>query len=560
MMKIIPGILLILLCFSASLKGADQSAQDVKGKIPILSDTVKAPVVILKDTLFYISSPAGTFSSTDRANRINQRLHEILRKGNVVIDSFYLYQSERNYYILYNDLPIMVVFPNDTAGYGIFQEELALRYLKQIQTGFSNNILNYHLATISRNVLNTGIIILAVLVVVFILNWIFRRFTRFLEGRREKYFKGWNIRNYPLFSSEQQFRFIRNLINILKFGLIILIVFIALPMIFTMFPATEGVTRKLVSMVLNPVKNILNGIVNYMPDLITIIVIYFIFHLILKGLRFLKNEIASGDLVIPGFFAEWAQPTFMIIRFILYIFMFIIIFPFLPGSESAVFQGVSVFVGLLISIGSSSAISNAVAGLVITYMRPFKVGDRIKIDEIMGTVMEKSALVTRIRTIKNEDVTIPNAKVLTSHTVNYSDPAKETGLIIHTTVTIGYDAPWRTVHSLLLQAARDTSGVLKKPAPFVLQTSLDDFYISYQVNVYISNAYEMLKIKSDLHQNIQDSFNRGGVEIMSPHYRAERDGNEITIPKNWEEQALKPDEFPVNTAPPAKKPGRKPKL
>jgi small-conductance mechanosensitive channel len=250
----------------------------------------------------------------------------------------------------------------------------------------------------------------------------------------------------------------------------------------------------------------------------------------------------------------------MITRFVLHIFMFIMIFPFLPGSDTAIFQGVSVFVGLLISIGSSSAIANAVAGLVITYMRPFKIGDRIKIDDITGDVMEKSALVTRIRTIKNEDITIPNAKILTSHTINYSAPARETGLIIHTTVTIGYDAPWRTVHSLLIEAAASTPDVLKTPPPFVLQTSLDDFYISYQVNVFVGDASRMMKIKSDLHQNIQDSFNRGGVEIMSPHYRSERDGNEVTIPKNWESgiEAFQ-QSMTIPSSPPDKKRGRKPK-
>jgi small-conductance mechanosensitive channel len=167
-------------------------------------------------------------------------------------------------------------------------------------------------------------------------------------------------------------------------------------------------------------------------------------------------------------------------------------------------------------------------------MRPYKVGDRIKLDDIVGTVTEKSLLVTRMLTIKNEEVTIPNSKILTGYTMNYSAPAEEEGLIIHTTVTIGYDAPWRTVHELLIRAARATEGVIKDPAPFVLQTSLDDFYISYQINVYIKNARAILKIKSDLHQNIQDEFNRSGVEIMSPHYRSERDGNAVTIPEKWE--------------------------
>jgi small-conductance mechanosensitive channel len=171
------------------------------------------------------------------------------------------------------------------------------------------------------------------------------------------------------------------------------------------------------------------------------------------------------------------------------------------------------------------------AGLVVTYMRPYKVGDRIKIDEIIGTVVEKSLMITRIRTIKNEDVTIPNSKVLTAYSVNYTTHTDKEGLIIHTTVTIGYDAPWRTVHDLLIRAANNTEKVSKSPKPFVWQTSLDDFYISYQINAYIKDAKNFLKIRSDLHQNIQDEFNKAGVEIMSPHYRAERDGNETTIPE-----------------------------
>jgi small-conductance mechanosensitive channel len=214
--------------------------------------------------------------------------------------------------------------------------------------------------------------------------------------------------------------------------------------------------------------------------------------------------------------------------------MFVMIFPYLPGSDSAVFRGVSVFLGVLLSLGSSSLISNIMAGLVITYMRPYKVGDRIKIDDIIGEVVEKSLMITRINTIKNEDVTIPNSKVLTGYSVNYSTPTEKEGLIIHTTVTIGYDAPWRTVHELLLRAAELTDGVSESPKPFVLQTSLDDFYISYQINAYIKDARGLLRIKSALHQNIQDEFNRSGVEIMSPHYRSERDGNPVTIPQEWE--------------------------
>ena len=219
----------------------------------------------------------------------------------------------------------------------------------------------------------------------------------------------------------------------------------------------------------------------------------------------------------------------------LYAFSFIIIFPYLPGSDSPIFQGVSVFVGILFSLGSSSAISNAVAGLVITYMRPFKAGDRIKIGELTGDVIEKSLLVTRIRTIKNESITIPNSTILAGHTINYTASADERGLILHTTVTIGYDVPWRKVHDLLINAAIMTDGTLndEQRKPFVLQTSLDDFYVAYQINVYTDQSHRIAQIYSDLHQHIQDKFNEGGVEIMSPHYRAARDGNAIAIPPDY---------------------------
>ena len=211
--------------------------------------------------------------------------------------------------------------------------------------------------------------------------------------------------------------------------------------------------------------------------------------------------------------------------------MFVVIFPYLPGSDSPVFRGVSVFLGVLISLGSTSLISNAMAGLVITYMRPYKIGDRIKVDDIVGDVTEKTMMITRIRTIKNEDVTIPNAKVLTGYTINYSTPVVETeGLIIYTSVSIGYSAPWRKAHDLLIKAAEATEGVSKNPRPFVLQTDLDDFYIRYQINAFTKNPKISTVIKSDLHKNIQDQFNKAGVEIMSPHYRADRDGSEITIP------------------------------
>jgi len=212
-------------------------------------------------------------------------------------------------------------------------------------------------------------------------------------------------------------------------------------------------------------------------------------------------------------------------------FMLIVIFPYMPGSDSPVFKGVSVFLGVLFTFGSAGALGNIVAGLVLTYMRAFKMGDRVKIGEVTGDVIGKSLLVTRIRTIQNEIISIPNSTVMGTHTINYSSDAPVNGLIVHTTVTIGYDVPWRQVHDLLINAALATPMIEKEPAPYVLQTSLDDNYVSYRLNAFTKEPNRQAVIYSHLHANIQDIFNEAGVEIMSPHYSSLRDGNATTIPK-----------------------------
>ena len=247
----------------------------------------------------------------------------------------------------------------------------------------------------------------------------------------------------------------------------------------------------------------------------------------------------------PGFYPEWADPTYKIVRFLVLAFSAIVIFPYLPGADSPIFQGVSVFLGVLFSLGSTSAIANVVAGVVLTYMRPFKIGDRVKIADTTGDIIEKTLLVTRVRTIKNVDVTIPNAMVLGSHIINFSSSAKDAGLILHTGVTIGYDVPWRKVHDLLIAAARATPGILKQPGPFVLQTGLDDSYVSYELNAYTDQPNIMANTYSELHQSIQDKFNEARVEILSPRYSALRDGNRSTVPEDHLPKSYQPPAFRI---------------
>ncbi len=377
------------------------------------------------------------------------------------------------------------------------------------------------------------LVLLAAAVLVFYLNrffhWTAARIAA-LEGKR---IRGIKIRDYVLSDAKQQINVLLSFNTFFKWIAIVLLIYIALPILFGIFPWTEGLAGTLFGYILDPLENIVLGFWNYLPNLITILVIVFVFRYVLKVVRFLKTEVAEGIIHLPGFYPDWAQPTYQIVRVLIVAFMIVVIFPYLPGSDSPVFQGISVFLGFLFTFGSAGSLSNIIAGLVLTYMRLFKIGDRVKIGDETGDVIEKSLLVTRIRTTKNEIVSVPNSTVMNSPTVNYSSETLNKGLILHTTITIGYDVPWQEVQTALLMAAARTDLLLKDPPPFVLQTSLDDFYVAYQINAYTQEANRQAGIYSQLHQHIQDCCNETGIEILSPHYRAARDGSHSTIPARY---------------------------
>ncbi len=289
------------------------------------------------------------------------------------------------------------------------------------------------------------------------------------------------------------------------------------------------------------------GFVDYLPSLLNLIVIVVVIYYLLKFVRFIFDEIEKGTITLANFHRDWAIPTYQLLRFVVIAIGLVFVFPYLPGSGSPAFQGVSVFIGLLFSLGSTSVVANIVSGVVLTYTRAFHVGDRVKIADTVGDIIEKGLLVTRVRTIKNVEITIPNGMVMGSHIINYSIVSQERGLILNTTITLGYDIPWRLVHETLAKAAKATNGILPEPHPFVLQTSLDDFYVSYELNAYTDQPNKMAFIYSELHQNIQDACNEAGIEILSPHYDALRDGNSSTIPSDYLPKDYQAPPFNIKT-------------
>lgn len=502
---------------------------------------------LFNDTLFSIYSKYGSFTASERAAATTERIEKLSESSLVNID-LQVIESETTYDVVSGEIIILSISENDALWENKSNKALANEY-KDLITA---EIVRYKKETSVTELLKKfGLATLVIFILVVLLIYVNKLFnwtgTKIInqDGLRISDIK---IKNYTLFDSNKIVSIMASLNKLVKVFVLLLLIYISLPIIFGFFPWTQDFAQTLFGYIFNPLKKMLIGIWNYLPSLFTILVIFTVFKYIVKFVGFLKTEIELGNLKLNGFYPDWASPTFQIVRVVLYAFMFVLIFPFLPGSDSPVFQGVSVFLGFLFTFGSAGSLSNIMAGIVLTYMRLFRIGDRVKIGDIVGDVVEKSLLVTRVKTIKNEIISIPNATVMNDHTTNYSFEAESgNGLILHSTVTIGYDVPWIDIHNALLTAAKRTESLLNSPEPFVLQTSLEDFYVSYQINAYTREYAKQSKIYSDLHQNIQDCCNEVGIEILSPHYRAARDGNMVTIPAQYLDKDYKPPTFNIRT-------------
>ncbi len=494
--------------------------------------TPGVPVVVEGDTLFYLYAKRGGHTPQQRAESISLEVTELGKRFNLHPDSLYIESSDIVSDLMYNDKVIASFTDQDGLWENCTREQLVSGKRHIIVDKLKSMKEEHSLVQLGKRILYFILVLAGQFFLFKLTNWLFRKLRLRIQKLKDTRLKPISIQDYELLDTQKQVNLLVFLANLLRYAFMILQLLLTVPLLFSIFPQTKGFAYQLFSYIWNPVKSILHGVIDYIPNLFTIFVIWLAVKYLVRLVHYLANEIQSERLQIRGFYADWAIPTFHIVRFLLYAFMIAMVYPYLPGSQSGVFQGISVFVGLIVSLGSSTVIGNVMAGLVITYMRPFKLGDRIQLNETTGNVIEKTPLVTRIRTTKNEVVTIPNSFIMSSHTVNYSASAREYGLIIHSEVTIGYDAPWRKVHQLLIEAALNTPGVTDDPRPFVLETSLSDWYPVYQVNAYIREADRLGEIYSNLHQNIQDVFNAAGIEIMSPHYMAMRDGNETTIPKD----------------------------
>jgi small-conductance mechanosensitive channel len=537
---LLPALLLAVppLFFAVDVQAAKAATKHVTKEAPAPSE--KSPVLFEDKELFFISSRVLSLSPKDRAEIISKKIQKIAKDPFIDPAEIATVPQETGVDIVAGDIILMTVTETDARQAGVSAPVLALENAEAIRKALTE----YRQATswegIMLGVLYTVLLTAFLLALFYALKrfdaWfngqvpvLRERMTQWREASRQK--RGGIAIAQRFLPIEAFLSLFTILAKAFRIIISLFLLYFYFSLVLGFFPWTQAIASTFLSFIIRPLSALWKGFVSMLPNLAVIVIVTILTFYVLKFLKIISRELEKGGFEIEGFYQDWAMPTYKLVRILVFVFYLVVIFPYIPGSDSAAFKGVSIFLGVLFSLGSTSAVSNMVAGVIITYMRPFRLGDRVRIGETEGDIMERTLLVTRIRTIKNVDVTIPNTSVLGSHIVNFSLSSEGTdkGLILNTSVTIGYDVPWRKVHDLLIAAALATEQILPEPRPFVFQTSLNDFNITYELNAYTRMPSRKAVLYSLLHQNIQDAFDRAGVEILSPGYANLRDGSPSTI-------------------------------
>ena len=499
------------------------------------------PVTLNGQTVFFIKGEVPGYGAKERAKVVSKRVKEVAEDPSIPTDSVTTSDSKVPVtLIMAKDRLLVAVFNEDAKAEGKSRQQLAAAYIRELQSA----IERYRTEHSAKRVLTSSVYFLVVTILFVALIYLLNRLYRTNDAK----IKAWadskkvsiHIQSLQLVRAERIKATLIGVSTVIRFVVFIMLLYTYIHLSLSFFPQTKAFSDQLLSYLLVPLSAIGRGILAQIPNLVILAIIVVVTYYALKITRLFFKGIENGTISFTGFYPEWGQPTYRIVRVLIIAFAAVIAFPYIPGSESPAFKGVSIFLGVLFSLGSSSAIANVLAGYTLTYRRIFKAGDRVKIADFTGDVIDVRLQVVHLRTVKNEEIVVPSSVIVNSHVINYSSLARTQGLILHTTVTIGYDTPWRQVEALLLMAAERTLGILREPAPFVLQTSLGDFYAAYELNVYTDDPLTMAQTYTDLHRNIQDAFNEYGVQIMSPNYRFDPERPKIVPKDQWYAAPAKP--------------------
>jgi len=518
--------LLSIILFLQAPSFADASELDS------LSIYQKAPIIIDGYTLFSVRG-VSSFPAEERASLIKKRIEDIARDRSIPANSIEIIQGKTSDDLYAKGKFILSIYDADAKIEGVGREIIAMGIKNKITKAiYSYRYERKSEVLLTRTFYAIGATFLTILLLIFI-QWIAKKVNIMLQNKIKAKFDNIETKSFQLIKSNQLWLTLSSVIRGLNIAIILIIIFMCAEYVLGLYPWTRFVSVSLIAFFLTPVSAVGLALLNFIPNLAFLIVIFFVAKYLLKLVKIFFDGLGKGIITISGFDAEWAVPTYKIVRILFVAFAVIVAYPYIPGSESDAFKGVSLFIGILFSLGSTSIVGNLIAGYSMTYRRTFRIGDLVKIDDHLGQVIESKLFATRLRTPKNEEIIVPNSIVLNTHVINYSTLAKTQGLILHTIVGIGYETPWRQVEGMLKLAAVRTEGILKDPPPYILQKSLGDFAVNYELNVYCNDPMNLMKHYTALHQNVLDVFNENNVQIMTPAYEGDPEKPKVVPKDQW---------------------------
>jgi len=539
----------VLFAWLAALPAASTSAAPGGSASLTTSDVETAPeyrraaVTLDGKVLFYVRGVAS-YPATRRAQEISESIRAIAADPSIAPDTLRAVEGTERTNIVTGDRTILTVYNVDAELEGVSRQIMA----GVARVKIAEAMTAYRSDRSPRVLLvNTGYALGATLVLVLLLLAL-RRLFRWLDTVAERRFKsrieGLEAQSFQLLQARQVLTALHTVLTTFSVLSVVVIVYVYLNFVLGLYPWSRPLAQHLFALLLHPLYTIGTTVLNALPNLVFLIILVLLTRYGLKVTRFFFAGLAQGTITLTNFDRDWAWPTYRIIRVLIIAFTLVVAYPYIPGSGSEAFKGVSLFLGVIFSLGSTSVIASVMAGYSMIYRRAFKVGDRIQVNDLIGDVVEIRQQVTHLRTVKNEEIVIPNALILNSPVVNYSTLAQSCGLILHTTVGIGYETPWRQVEAMLRVAAARTPGLLQEPPLFVLQKSLGDFAVTYELNVYCDNPQAIERLYTMLHQNILDVFNEYDIQIMTPAYEGDPAQPKVVPKGQW---FMAPASHPAST-------------
>lgn len=512
--------------------GAIEARQAELLPVPLDGSVETAAVAVEGVELFRLRGVTG-YPASVRAGEVSARIERLAADETLAPEGVHVVETPLASEVQAGKARIVAVTDADAELEGLRRDLLATVFQERIQHAVRTYREARSRASVLRGLARTSAALLVFLLAMALLRSIAKRTNAAVERRFQVRIRSLAIGSFEFLRADRIWGYLRLVLRALRVATSLLLVYLFVAFALSQFPWTRATAVKLEDWVIGPVKLILLGLLGYVPNLIFLTVLYLFTSWALRLIRLFFDGVASKQVEVEGFDAEWAPSTFKLVRLAVLVFAVVVAYPYIPGSGSAAFKGISLFLGLVFSLGSSTAISNIIAGYTMTYRRLFREGDRVRIGEITGTVTEVRLQVTHLRTPKNEEAVIPNSKILNNEVLNYTTMAKRDGLILHTAVGIGYETPWRQVEAMLLLAAERTAGLAPGKQPFVLQQALGDFAVTYELNVYTDDTTRIPQTYSDLHRQILDVFNEFNVQIMTPAYEGDPAQPKVVPRDQW---------------------------